>query len=65
MLEPVADFVSSFPEVNHNYQREHRLNLWFVVAATSRERVWQVLTRDRVPDLAAGHRPAAGRGVPA
>ena len=44
MLEPVADFVSSFSEVNHNYQREHRLNLWFVVAATSRERVWQVLT---------------------
>ena len=44
MLEAVAEFVSSFPEVNHNYEREHRLNLWFVVAATSRERVWQVLT---------------------
>jgi DNA-binding Lrp family transcriptional regulator len=43
MLEAVAEFVSSFPEVNHNYQREHRLNLWFVVAATSRERVRQVL----------------------
>jgi DNA-binding Lrp family transcriptional regulator len=43
MLEGVADLVSSFPEVNHNYEREHRLNLWFVVAAASRERVRQVL----------------------
>jgi DNA-binding Lrp family transcriptional regulator len=32
-LEAVAAIVSSFPEVNHNYEREHRLNLWFVAAA--------------------------------
>lgn len=43
MLEGVADFVSAFDEVNHNYQREHRLNLWFVVAAASAWRVAQVL----------------------
>ena len=43
MLEAVAEFVSAFPEVNHNYQREHRLNLWFVVAAASDWRVAQVL----------------------
>ena len=43
MLDGVAALVSSFPEVNHNYEREHRLNLWFVVAAPTRERVWQVL----------------------
>ncbi|MFO1046662.1 MAG: Lrp/AsnC family transcriptional regulator [Geminicoccaceae bacterium] len=43
MLEAVAHFVSSFPEVNHNYEREHRLNLWFVVAAAERWRVEQVL----------------------
>ena len=36
MLEAVAEFVSAFPEVNHNYEREHRLNLWFVVAAADR-----------------------------
>ena len=29
----VAARVSARPEVNHNYEREHRLNLWFVVAA--------------------------------
>jgi DNA-binding Lrp family transcriptional regulator len=32
-LEAVAARVSARPEVNHNYEREHRLNLWFVVAA--------------------------------
>lgn len=43
LLEPIAHFVSSFREVNHNYEREHRLNLWFVVAASARWRVEQVL----------------------
>ena len=43
MLESVADFVGAFAEVNHNYEREHRLNLWFVVVAATRWRVDQVL----------------------
>ncbi|MCC6195323.1 MAG: Lrp/AsnC family transcriptional regulator [Burkholderiales bacterium] len=30
----VAAAVSARPEVNHNYEREHRVNLWFVVTAT-------------------------------
>ncbi len=42
-LEHIADVVSSYAEVNHNYRREHRLNLWFVVAADSREEVLAVL----------------------
>jgi len=32
-LERVAAQVSAQPEVNHNYEREHALNLWFVAAA--------------------------------
>ncbi len=32
-LERVAALVSARPEVNHNYEREHRFNLWFVAAA--------------------------------
>ena len=32
-LPAVAQFVSTHPEVNHNYEREHALNLWFVAAA--------------------------------
>ena len=43
-LEEVAAVVSSYPEVNHNYEREHELNLWFVVAAPTRVRVGQVLS---------------------
>ena len=42
-LEEVAELVSARPEVNHNYEREHALNLWFVIAAPSRERVQAVL----------------------
>ena len=42
-LEEVAALVSGYPEVNHNYEREHRLNLWFVVAAPSLGRVAGVL----------------------
>ncbi len=38
-LDTVADLVSGYPQVNHNYQREHVFNLWFVVTAESRERV--------------------------
>lgn len=38
-LESVANFVSAFAEVNHNYEREHRYNLWFVAAAPSVERL--------------------------
>ncbi len=44
-LEPVAALVSGIEEVNHNYQREDRLNLWFVVTAPTRERVDRVLER--------------------
>ena len=32
-LDTVAGIVSAFPQVNHNYEREHRYNLWFVVTA--------------------------------
>ncbi|MDX1654961.1 MAG: AsnC family transcriptional regulator, partial [Candidatus Competibacteraceae bacterium] len=32
-LEQVAARISAFAEVNHNYEREHPFNLWFVVTA--------------------------------
>jgi siroheme decarboxylase len=54
-LDQAAELVSSYPEVNHNYGREHELNLWLVVTAPSRERVEAVLqdieTRTRCPVL--------------
>jgi len=42
-LEAVAAIVSAYPEVNHNYEREHRYNLWFVVTAPDAGRLDQVL----------------------
>ncbi|MDD5273239.1 MAG: Lrp/AsnC family transcriptional regulator [Methylovulum sp.] len=42
-LQAVADKISAFPEVNHNYEREHRLNLWFVAVASSQEHLQAVI----------------------
>lgn len=42
-LDEVAALVSEYDEVNHNYEREHGFNLWFVLAAPSAERVAEVL----------------------
>lgn len=42
-LEAVAAVVSALAEVNHNYEREHRYNLWFVITAQDRAAVDRVL----------------------
>lgn len=42
-LAQVAELVTAFPEVNHNYEREHRFNLWFVLTAADRARLDAVL----------------------
>ncbi len=34
-FERVAEAVNALPEVAHNYRREHRLNMWFVLATES------------------------------
>ncbi len=44
-FDAVAAQVNAWPEVAHNYRREHRLNMWFVVAAESPEEAQQVLER--------------------
>ena len=42
-LDEIAQLVSSYAEVNHNYEREHCYNLWFVVTASDEARVQEVL----------------------
>lgn len=42
-LEEVAALVSACPQVNHNYEREHDYNLWFVVTASDRQVLAQTL----------------------
>lgn len=44
-LEEVAAQVSELPEINHNYQREHCFNLWFVAAASSAEKLAAVFCK--------------------
>lgn len=34
-LEQVALTINAYDEVNHNYQRDHHYNLWFVITAES------------------------------
>ncbi|MGH1479757.1 MAG: Lrp/AsnC family transcriptional regulator [Geminicoccales bacterium] len=50
-LEEVADLVSAFPEVNHNYEREHVYNLWFVV--TGKDEAHVAATLDAISDRTA------------
>jgi DNA-binding Lrp family transcriptional regulator len=44
-LAEVAHLVSSCREVNHNYEREHRYNLWFVAGAPDEQRLAAALER--------------------
>ncbi|MEH6584283.1 MAG: Lrp/AsnC family transcriptional regulator [Halioglobus sp.] len=34
-FDAVAELVNSYPQVAHNYQREHEWNMWFVMATES------------------------------
>ncbi len=49
MCVPESDFeevvaqVNAFPEVAHNYAREHELNMWFVLATEQPERIDEVI----------------------
>lgn len=44
-LEEMAHWINSLPEVNHNYEREHTYNLWFVVAAPNQAWLDDVLSK--------------------
>ena len=44
-VERVAAIVNAFPEVAHNYAREHELNLWFVVATATPEGIDDAVRR--------------------
>lgn len=44
-FERIADIVNALPEVAHNYRREHRLNMWFVLATETREGIDRAIAR--------------------
>jgi siroheme decarboxylase len=41
-FEAVADQVNAHREIAHNYARTHRLNMWFVISATTADRIGAV-----------------------
>jgi siroheme decarboxylase len=44
-FERVASMVNALPEVAHNYAREHRLNMWFVLGAETPGRIVDAIGR--------------------
>ena len=42
-VEIVAALINAYPEVTHNYLRDHRFNLWFTVTAPSKPRVAEIV----------------------
>ncbi len=41
--DAVLEAVNAFPEVAHNYAREHAFNMWFVIASDRPERIGEVV----------------------
>lgn len=42
-FDQVATQVNAFPEVAHNYARNHELNMWFILATEQPERIDEVI----------------------
>ncbi|WP_191486949.1 Lrp/AsnC family transcriptional regulator [Pseudomonas sp. FEN] len=42
-LQQVAERINHYPEVNHNYAREHHYNLWFVLTGPDRQHLRRIL----------------------
>jgi len=42
-IDEVAAIISSYPEVSHNFRRDHSYSLWFTLAAKDREGIRKVL----------------------
>ncbi|MEN9896856.1 MAG: hypothetical protein RLZZ66_505 [Pseudomonadota bacterium] len=42
-FEQVTEMVNAFPQVAHNYARNHQLNMWFVLATETQQELEQTL----------------------
>jgi len=43
-FDEVTDIINAFPEVAHNYARNHALTMWFVIATETPEQIRSTLT---------------------
>lgn len=54
-VDEVGGVISAYPGVSHNYRRDHEYNLWFTLAAPSREQLLSTLeemkTRTGITDV--------------
>jgi DNA-binding Lrp family transcriptional regulator len=41
--DEITGIINAFPEVAHNYARSHELNMWFVIATETPERIQQTI----------------------
>ena len=44
-FDRIAEIVNGFDEVAHNYQRDHSLNMWFVLATVTPETIGETARR--------------------
>lgn len=44
-FDRIAETVNAFPEVAHNYRREHAFNMWFVLATEKPEGIADAIAR--------------------
>ena len=42
-INEIAAIVNEYPEVSHNFRREHEYNLWFTIAAASPDRIEEII----------------------
>lgn len=42
-FEEVAGKVNAHPEIAHNYERAHQLNMWFVISADDSEKIQRLI----------------------
>jgi len=47
-VDEFAAIVNRYPEVTHNYEREHEYNVWFTLIAASEQRIADILAEIRL-----------------
>ena len=43
-FDEIAEMINAFPEVAHNYARNHDLNMWFVLATQTTEQIPTIIS---------------------
>src|SRR5262249_11545808 len=59
-FEEIAGMVNAHPEIAHNYERDHALNMWFVISADDVRKIEHVMAEiERETGLAVHAMPKA------